>query len=114
MGSEQTEQKQRDEDDERSTGSSGSAAGGADRGDADRGSADRGSGGAGGGERYQVLPMDDVPGVRGPMSSSGEGEMPPEGDLESWGSEGGAGSYQGAPNFSEARVPTAGSRGKRR
>lgn len=104
MGSEQTEQKQRDEDDERTTGSSGSAAGGPDRG----------GGGAGGGERYQVLPMDEVPGVRGPMSSSGEGEMPPEGDLESWGSEGGAGSYQGAPNFSEARVPTAGSRGKRR
>jgi hypothetical protein len=90
MGIEQTEQKQRDEGDERGPGT--------------------GDGGAGGGERNQVLPMDEVPGVRGPMSSSGEREMPPEGDLESWGSEGGAGTYQGAPNISEARVPPSGSR----
>ncbi|WP_437275787.1 hypothetical protein WME90_31665 [Sorangium sp. So ce375] len=42
-------------------------------------------------------PQADVPGVRGPVTPSGELEDTPPDEVDSWGSEGGAGSYAGGP-----------------
>ncbi|XXX73830.1 hypothetical protein WMF30_39910 [Sorangium sp. So ce134] len=50
-------------------------------------------------------PQADVPGVRGPITSSGEREEAPPGEVETWGSEGGAGSYEGGPIVSDTKLP---------
>ncbi|AUX24996.1 hypothetical protein SOCEGT47_055370 [Sorangium cellulosum] len=47
----------------------------------------------------------DVPGVRGPITSSGEREDAPSGEVETWGSEGGAGTYEGGPVVSDTKLP---------
>ncbi|WP_437894162.1 hypothetical protein [Sorangium sp. So ce124] len=57
-------------------------------------------------------PQADVPGVRGPITPSGELEDTPPDEVDSWGSEGGAGSYAGGPIISDTTLPAGRSRGK--
>jgi hypothetical protein len=62
-------------------------------------------------DKHEVLeeknpqPQTDVPGVRGPVDAAGTQDPAPEGDAATWGDDGGAGSYQGAPTISKADVP---------
>lgn len=49
--------------------------------------------------------QEDVPGVRGPITSSGEREDAPSDEVASWGSEGGAGTYEGGPIVSDTKLP---------
>ncbi|XYH94582.1 hypothetical protein ACMHYB_43135 [Sorangium sp. So ce1128] len=56
-------------------------------------------------EAKQPHPQADVPGVRGPIKSIGEREDAPPGEVETWGSEGGAGSYEGGPIVSDTKLP---------
>ncbi|WP_437875108.1 hypothetical protein [Sorangium sp. So ce513] len=58
-------------------------------------------------EAKQPHPQADVPGVRGPITSTGEREDAPPGEVESWGSEGGAGSYGGGPITSDTKLPVS-------
>ncbi|WP_437324028.1 hypothetical protein [Sorangium sp. So ce381] len=57
-------------------------------------------------EEKRPLPQTDVPGVRGPSLPSGEGEdaLLLCCEIESWGSEGGAGSYAGGPIISTTKI----------
>ncbi|WP_437596789.1 hypothetical protein WMF28_29900 [Sorangium sp. So ce590] len=63
-------------------------------------------------EEKRPHPQADVPGVRGPITSSGEREDAPPGEVETWGSEGGAGVYEGGPIVSDTKLP-AGSSGRK-
>jgi hypothetical protein len=54
-------------------------------------------------EEKRPLPQADVPGVRGPITPPGEDEDVPPSEVESWGSEGGAGSYEGGPIISTTK-----------
>ncbi|WP_437740417.1 hypothetical protein WME73_33420 [Sorangium sp. So ce302] len=55
-------------------------------------------------EEKRPLPQADVPGVRGPITPSGELEDTPPDEVDSWGSEGGAGSYAGGPIISNTKI----------
>ncbi|MDC0678216.1 hypothetical protein [Sorangium atrum] len=55
-------------------------------------------------EEKRPLPQADVPGVRGPITPSGELEDTPPDEVDSWGSEGGAGSYAGGPIISTTKI----------
>ncbi|WP_437543229.1 hypothetical protein WME97_32490 [Sorangium sp. So ce367] len=70
-------------------------------------------------EEKRPLPQADVPGVRGPITPSGELEDTPPDEVDSWGSEGGAGSYAGGPIISTTApgaegAPRPGAAGKPR
>ncbi|WP_437753028.1 hypothetical protein [Sorangium sp. So ce1389] len=56
-------------------------------------------------EAKQPHPQADVPGVRGAVTSTGKREDAPPGEVETWGSEGGAGNYGGGPEFSDTKLP---------
>ncbi|WP_437500990.1 hypothetical protein [Sorangium sp. So ce1099] len=56
-------------------------------------------------EAKQPHPQADVPGVRGAIKSTGEREDAPPGEVETWGSEGGAGNYAGGPEYSDTKLP---------
>ncbi|WP_437523149.1 hypothetical protein WME79_33495 [Sorangium sp. So ce726] len=60
-------------------------------------------------EEKWPVPQADVPGVRGPITPSGEIEGAPPDEVDSWGSEGGAGSYAGGPIISTTKPPARGS-----
>jgi hypothetical protein len=55
-------------------------------------------------EAKEPLPEADVPGVRGPLYL-GVVPQPPQGHAITWGGEGGAGVYRGAPVISDAAGP---------
>ncbi|WP_044966191.1 hypothetical protein [Sorangium cellulosum] len=55
-------------------------------------------------EEKRPPPQADVPGVRGPVTPSGELEDTPPDEVDSWGSEGGAGSYAGGPIISNTKL----------
>jgi hypothetical protein len=55
-------------------------------------------------EAKEPWPDEDVPGVRGPLTAGAVGQLP-EGHFVTWGGEGGAGVYRGAPVISDANGP---------
>ncbi|WP_437671137.1 hypothetical protein [Sorangium sp. So ce131] len=63
-------------------------------------------------EEKQPHPQAEVPGVRGAITSSGERADAPEDEVETFGSEGGAGNYKGGPEYSNKEIPPEGSGGE--